>query len=78
MADPARKQTWTVPRAVSGGAYISIQNKGGMWPSKYIMMPMGIAINDASCYIIMPSHVYRTWDKSEKMWARGPDHHHLG
>lgn len=49
-----------------------------MWPSKYIMMPVGIAIYDASCYITMPSHVYRTWEKSERIWAREPDHHHLG
>ena len=46
---------------------VLIQNKGGTWPSTYTMMPA-----------TMPSHVYRTWGKSERMWAREPDHHHLG
>ena len=39
-----------VSRAVSGGAYTGIQNKGAIW------INMCIAINYLSCYITMQSH----------------------
>lgn len=39
-----------VARAVSGGAYTGIQNKGAIWKS------MCIAINYLRCYVTMQSH----------------------
>ena len=39
-----------VSRAVSGGAYTGIQNKGAIW------INMCIAVNYLSCYITMQSH----------------------
>ena len=44
-----------VVRAISGGAYTGIQNKGAMWIS------MCIAINYLRCYITMLSHRCRMW-----------------
>ena len=48
--------TDTAAGAVSGDAYIDIQNKGGTWPSEYVTILVRIAINDLSCYTTMPSH----------------------
>ena len=47
---------WCSCKGCSGGAYIDIQNNGGMWPSEYIMMCVCGAINNLSCSIAMQSH----------------------
>ena len=65
--------TDTAAGAVSGDAYIGIQNKGGTWPSEYIMMRVHIAINGLSCYITKSSHCLQNWGCGAAR-AREPDH----
>lgn len=55
-----------VARAVSGGAYTGIQNKGAMWIS------MCIAINYLRCYITSAKSLFA------ECGVRELDHCHLG
>ena len=58
---------WHRRKGYSDGAYIGIQNKGGTWPSEYIMTYMCIAINDLHCYVTMQSYCLQNvrWERED-------------
>ena len=55
------------------------KNKGGPWPSEYIVTCVHSGVSDLCCYITMQSHcLQNVGAKARGCGVREPDHCHLG